>query len=440
MKIRFLVPCFALVSLVFFVCCPQTPAQAPAPPAEIPEEVAVSARIAELGGSIQRNAERRITRIIIENTANLTAEDMQAIGKLTSLEWIRLVGPSVNDEHVEALSGLASLRIVDIENSGITDSSLETLKTLPEIHTLGMRRNLRLSNNAIRLFAEFPNLQTLRILYNDFSPMSLYDLDRLTSVRVLDLRGLQIGDDTLMFIGDLENLEEIRIRSGSVTNTGIAELVRNPKLRVIELQDTSVSIGSAAIFERMENLRSLRIFRAAEFGARAVEELGVLTNLETLELRGVGCDVEALLALKPLTRLRTVEFSELPGLNAETIIEVLKSYPELESIRLFGILPADDSVASFLATIPALRSVGLPATGITDAGLEALTALTELTFLDIHANRIRITPQGANVLNRFPNLRRLIIPETVDTPALRSALLESAPRLVITVNTYAHGQ
>jgi len=437
MNIRFIISCVALLSLVFLAGSP-IPAQTPAP-AETPEEAVVSARVAELGGSIQRNAERRITRVIIESTANLTAADMQAIGQLTSLEWIRLVGPSVTDEHVAALSGLVNLRIVDIENSSITDSSLEMLKTLPEIHTLGMRRNLRLSDNAIRLFAEFPNLQTLRILYNDFSPMSLYDLDRLTSIRVLDLRGLQIGDDTLMFIGDLENLEEIRIRSGSVTNTGIAELVRNPRLRLIELQDTSVSAGSAAIFNEMENLRSLRIFRAPQFGARAVEELGILTNLETLELRGVGCDAEALRALKPLTQLRTVEFSELPGLDAETIIEVLRSYPRLESIRIFGILPADDSVASFLATVPTLRSVSLPATGITDAGLEALTALTELTFLDIHANRIRVTPQGASVLNRFPELRRLIMPETLDSPALRAALLESAPRLVITINTYSHG-
>jgi len=433
MKLRFLIPCVALFSLTFFASSSQSVGQAPSP-TEMPEETIVRERTAQLGGAIRRNADGRIDRVIIESN-DLTLADMQAIGKLISIEWIRITGPSVTDEYVEALSELTNLKIVDIENSNITDRSLEMLKTRTEIHTLSLRRNLRFTDNAVKLFAKFPKLQTLRILYNGFSPMSLYDLGDLKSVRVLDLRGLPVGDDTLMFIADLENLEELRIRSSSITNVGISKLVRCTKLRVLEFQDSSISAGSAAIFKEMGSLRSLRIFRASQFGADAVAELGVLTNLETLELREVGCNNEALLALKPLTQLRTVEFSEL-AVDSATIIDVLRSYPRLESIRIFAI-SIDDTVPAFLATIPTLRSVALPATAITDAGLDALTALTDLTFLDIHANKVRITLQGANVLNKFKNLRRLIIPETLDNPALRAAILESSPRCVISINTYS---
>ena len=408
MKIRVLIPCFALLSLLLFVGCPQsqpptptspvekpdaepTPLEtladtldtghltihdaslapqvapiptepapvapeplrvAPVPPAETPEEKVVRERAATLGGSIRKNAEGRIDRVIIANN-DLTLADAQAIGKLTSLEWVRFAGPSITDEYVKALSNLPNLKIVDISNSSITDNSLDMLKTCTGIHTLELQRNLQLSDNAIKLFAEFPNLKTLKILYNGFSSASLYNLDKLQSVRVLDLRGLPVDDITLMCVADLEHLEEIRFRSGSLTNTGVAELARCSKLQSIEFQDTSIGTGCGAILKEMKSLRSLRIFRGGKFGAEAVAELGVLTDLETLELRAIGCNNEALLALKPLTQLKTLEFSELPGVDSATMVEVLKSYPKLESIRIFAI-PVDDTVASLLATIPTL--------------------------------------------------------------------------------------
>ena len=409
----------------------------PAPPQETPEEQVVRERAAVLGGSIRKNAEGRIDRVIIANN-DLTLADAKAIGKLTSLEWIRMAGPSITDEYVEALSDLPNLKIVDISNSIITDKSLEMLKTRTGIHTLELQRNLQLSDNAIKLFAEFPNLQTLKILYNGFSSASLYNLDSLKSVRILDLRGLPVGDDTLMFLADLENLEEIRIRSISVSNEGLAELAKSPKLKTIELQDTSISPGSAESFKEMKSLRSLRIFRGSKFTAEAVEELGILTNLTTLELREVGCNNEALLALKPLTQLKIVEFSELT-VDSATMVEVLKSYPKLESIRIFAI-PVDDTVASLLATVPTLKSVSLPATAITDKGLEALSVLSDLTLLDIHGNEARLTVQGsASALGNFKNLRRIIMPGTLNTPAVRSAILEGSPRCQIDTKVYSQG-
>ena len=388
----------------------------------------------QLGGTCRKNSGGRIIGIVIESN-DLTVGDMQLIGKLTDLESIRITGPSVNDGYVEAMSGLTKLKSVDIYNSTITDKSLEVLKTLPDISTLLLQRNLGLTDQAVALFAEFPKLQTLKILYNGFSPTSLFGLQKLTSIRVLDLRGLPIGNDTLMFIAKLENLEEIRIRSGTVTNLGIAQLKKCKKLKIVELQDTDISAGCVEHFREMEDLRYLRIFRCSQFGAEAIGELGVLTNLETLELRDMNCSNEALKALKPLTELKTVEFSELKGVDAATAIDVLQAYPKLESIRMFA-MPVDDSMAKFLAAIPGLKHVYLPATQISDEGLDALTAL-DLMSLDIHGNKEHITLEGARVLSKFKNLRRLILPETLDDPALKMEILKSSPRCNLTIRSYS---
>ena len=406
--------------------------ETPQPPQETPEETAVRERVQQLGGTIQKNPAGRIIRIIIESN-ELTVEDVQKIGKLTDLESIRLQGPVVNDEYVEALSGLTKLKSVDIENSSITDRSLEILKTLPDITTLALRRNVGFTDRAVKLFAEFPKLTVLRILYNGFSPMALYDLEALSSVRVLDLRGLPVGDDTLLFLANLEHLEDLYIR-GTVTNTGLVELKKCKKLKTLELQDADISPGCGEIFKEMESLRYLRVFRCDGLGARGISELGVVTQLDRLELRAMSCSNEALLALKPLVNLKIVEFSELSGVDSATIIEVLQSYPKLENIRIFAI-PVDDTVPVFLATLPGLTSVSLPATAITDKGLDALTALN-LTLLDIHGNKERITLEGAKVLSKFVDLRRLIIPETLNDPALREEILKNSPRCVFTVNTY----
>ena len=99
-------------------------------------------------------------------------------------------------------------------------------------------------------------------------------------------------------------------------------------------------------------------------------------------------------------------------------------------------MAVDDSVAEFLATVPSVKSIALPATAITDKGLAALTAL-DLTTLDIHGNKELITLPGAQVLSRFKNLRRLILPETLDDPALKSEILKSSPRCNITIRAYS---
>jgi len=459
MSIRLSILCLVLLSLIIFVGCPQSPApkipvqhqelgipaeqepvaepgpQVPTLPQETPEEIAVRERVKQLGGTCRKNPVGKIIGIVIENN-ELTVDDMWLIAKLIDLESIRITGPSVNDKYVEAMSGLTRLKSVDIENSNITDKSLEILKALPDIDTLSLRRNLGFTDHAVALFAEFPKLHTLKILYNGFSPTSLFGLKNLTAVRVLDLRGLQVGNDTLMFIAKLENLEEIHIRSGSVANTGVAQLKKCKKLKILELQDTDVSAGCAEHFKEMESLRFLRIFRCPQFGAEAIAELGILTNLDTLELRDMNCNNESLQALKPLVGLKTVEFSELKGVDAATIIDVLKAYPKLENIRMFA-MPVDDAVAGFLATMVDLKSIGVPATRITDNGLDALTAIKDLTSLDIHGNKERITLQGANVLGKFKNLRRLILPESLDDPVLKSAILKSSPRCVITIKTYS---
>ena len=425
--------CIPLLPLFLFICSPQFVVSQQT---TTPDEAAVLERAQELRGTVQRNAAGRILGLDI-TSAELTLADMQLIARLPDIETIRLVGPAVNDAYVETLRGLTTLHTVDIQNSSITDRSLVILAELPNIHTLRLRRNLNFTDRAITLFAEFPNLRELRILYNAFTPMALFDLGNLTTVRVLDLRALPITDSTLMFIGDLENLEELRVRSSSVTNNGVAHLKNCTNLRVLEFQDADVSTGLAEILKDFENLRFLRIFRCAPFGPDAITELGMLTQLDTLELRGLACSPEALRALKPLANLRSVEFSELGNVDSAVLLEVLQAFPDLHTIRLFGI-PADDTIAAHIATRTGMRRVLLPATAITDAGLEPLTTMEGLIALDIHANRIHITPQGAMVLSKFRDLRQLTIPETIDSPAFRAAMRENSPRIVITINSYAH--
>jgi len=451
---RLLFFCFTLSALLFSGCPKQSPVQnePPASPSsvkspvatpakstalrETSEEKVVRERTEQLGGTIRKNQAGQIIGVVIESN-ELTLADMQLIAQLSDLESIRLKSAFLDDDFVKVLSGLTQLKSVDFESSNITDRSLEILKEFPDIETLSLRQNVKLSDNAVALFAEFPNLKTLNILYNNhLSPASLLKLGKLSSLRVLDVRGCQVGDDTLYFISKLEHLEEIRIRSNQVTNEGIEDIVNCKKLKLLELQDTSIEAGCAVFFNEMENLRNLRIFRAPQFNAKAVSELGVLTNLETLELRGLNSSNESLQALKTLTKLKTVEFSELTDVDAATIVDVLKSYPALESVRMFA-MPVDDSVAEYLATIPALKSVALPATAITDKGLDVLTALKNLQTLDIHGNKELITLQGAQALTKFRNLRRLILPETLDNKDLKSTILKSSPRCVTTVKTYS---
>ena len=130
-----------------------------------------------------------------------------------------------------------------------------------------------------------------------------------------------------------------------------------------------------------------------------LEPLSRLTRLKWLCLGEMPIDDGIFPQLRPL---RHLEYLNLAYTNIRGDFRILEAAP-LRDVRLEGCRHVGDSCATALAAFPTLRQAELHMTGVTDAGVKALSALPlETLWLGP-----RITDTGLRFLCGIPTLRHL---------------------------------
>lgn len=94
--------------------------------------------------------------------------------------------------------------------------------------------------------------------------------------------------------------------------------------------------------------------------------------------------------------------------------ELLVGLPRLEAVYV-SYTDITDRTLAVLAQIPSIQGIGCGANNITDAGLEHLTGLKRLGFLDVNTCK-GITDQAFEHLDRMNNVRQLNLAWTSITP------------------------
>jgi hypothetical protein len=145
------------------------------------------------------------------------------------------------------------------------------------------------------------------------------------------------------------------------------ELVRD-QARVFPPRPLSSGLRSLQIWHcryatlaPLSQFRSLRILSIDGFPDPTLDTIGLLTELEWLSILHLP-KVTTLAPLRHLSRLRCLSLRTTPGWDAsskKTIVESLSpiaDLPALEHLELFGVVPADGSLAE-LQRAKSLRSV-----------------------------------------------------------------------------------
>lgn len=111
----------------------------------------------------------------------------------------------------------------------------------------------------------------------------------------------------------------------------------------------------------LSQFRNLRVLSVASFPDSTLDAIGLLAELEWLSILHLP-KVKALAPLRQLSRLRCLSLSTTPGWdgsNKKTVVDSLgpiAELPALEHLELFGVVPADRSLAA-LERATSLRSV-----------------------------------------------------------------------------------
>lgn len=278
------------------------------------------------------------------------------IGRLTELTSLKLANNEITE--LEFLTPLEKLVSLDLSNNQITDiTPLAQLKKL---------RTLHLDNNDIK----------------DFSP--LYDLSELT---MLTIGGIEVGQSQ---IKELKTRLPGCLIYNDEANTDIVEVHLGGKtfksdVTKLDLSDCSITdLSALSVCTSLEELR---------LSGNYIRDIGPLLDIP--KLRVLDLSNNMISDIRPLMSMTTLEHLNLAG-NKISSITALSQLKQLKELVLNG---NDIDGTQNLAKLSALKILGLKDTGISDADLERLYNLKNLTVLALE-NNPDITESGVNQLKK----------------------------------------
>ena len=278
------------------------------------------------------------------------------IGRLTELTSLKLADNEITE--LEFLTPLQKLVSLDLSNNQISDiTPLAQLKKL---------RTLHLDNNDIK----------------DFSP--LYDLSELT---MLTIGGIEVSQSQ---IKELKTRLPGCLIYSDEANTDIVEVHLGGKtfksdVTTLALPDCSIpDLSALSVCTSLEELR---------LSGNYIRDISPLLDIP--KLRVLDLSNNMISDIRPLMSMTTLEHLNLAG-NKISSITALSQLKQLKELVLNG---NDIDGTQNLAKLSALKILGLKKTGISDADLEKLYNLKNLTVLALE-NNPDITESGVNQLKK----------------------------------------
>lgn len=275
------------------------------------------------GAKISRGLDDR-PRSVRFLTGAVTAESVQQLQQLESLQDIHGTATGLSDEQVAAVMKLpkltavslldsdagtacikavaASLTLSDLDLSGgdkLTDEAVAGLKGQVHLRVLKLDRT-PLTDASADVLASLKNLEELSLLDTRISVAGLKTIAAgLPQLRILRAQSDQINDDVVDVLLSLQQLEEAELSGSKITSARLSELVAHKTLGKLLLADCPEITNDAVLsLGAMEALRELDVsgsqFNGEGFNAsgfRNLESIGAnncpLTNESVVHFTGV---------------------------------------------------------------------------------------------------------------------------------------------------------
>ncbi|CAN6381971.1 unnamed protein product [Urochloa humidicola] len=344
-----------------------------------------------------------------------------------SVKWCR----EISDIGIELLAKKCpELRSVDISYLKVTNESLRSLSTLDKLEDITMVCCLFIDDDGLKMLSAGKSLQSIDVSrcphVTSHGLASLIDgqrfirkinaghclheietgfLSKLSTIgqtlTVLRLDGVEIFASNLQAIGDsCKNLVEIGLsKCNSVTDDGISSLVVNCSyLRTIDVTCCHLLTNDAlaAIAENCRMVECLRLESCPFINEKGLERIGTrCSHLKEIDLTDCRIDDEALQHLASCSELQTLKLGLCSSISDKGLVYIGSNCAKLVELDLYRCSTiTDEGLAALAHGCKRIRILNLRyCTQITDAGLKHLSALAELTHLEMRC-LVRITGVG----------------------------------------------
>jgi internalin A len=208
------------------------------------------------------------------NNARLSADDLQRIAKIDSLEYlspnVSLISTGIQPPLLRYFKGMKNLRELNLDGCRLTDEDADHLADLAHL-------------SALQIFSWSPK---------GFEALAK-NCQNLESLRVLDSYEGTTKDSDLASLNKLKHLKELWLGSDKITNDGLAQLAMMNKLEELYVPASITPDG----LRHLEKLRQLKRLR---FGRNYVEKAKnpvLLSHALDLLVEKQGRDVKGALAV-----------------------------------------------------------------------------------------------------------------------------------------------
>lgn len=208
------------------------------------------------------------------------------------------------------------------------------------------------------------------------------------NVVAVDLRSSWATDSDMPRLAQMKDLKRLDLSLTRISDRGLRALKAAPAIEELNLYFAEqISDEGAATVKGWKHLQRLNL-RGAKITDATLEFLSGVSTLESLDIGWAQITDTGLEHLAPLTNLRRLAM----GGNklTDTALQFLRQMPQIEYLDLGGAQRTDSGLWSLL---------------LTDAGVEAIAAVTEL--LDLRLAGTSITAHGVELLKPLARLERL---------------------------------
>jgi hypothetical protein len=331
----------------------------------------------------------RLRELDIASTKSLTKRGIPNLGRMTSLEALRLTdvneqGNGLGDAALAAASRIPNLRELSIAECGTTDDGVRYVRLMPRLTRLTLRQEGRLTDAALASVSRVKQLTRLDLSsyvataaygWMRFSPDSLSQLSALRDLEVLRLAGqapkaelfpmpklksLSVGavdQAAAARIAQCGELRSLELLYSGITDEGLREIARLPELRRLSLSSTIVTDAGIAHLKALPNVEHVEL-RATSVGDEAIGHLSQMKTLTRVDLDGNGrpgafpgrrFTADGLRRLKQLPGLRTLYLTNLELAGGSG---ALKELTQLRELSLMMTDIKDLEVADLEAALP----------------------------------------------------------------------------------------
>jgi internalin A len=248
-------------------------------------EAKAAAYLRERGVKVSREA---LSASFLET--HVTVAEMQQLGCLLRVRYLRFAGTDLSDELMNYVGALESLEHLNLAAPELTDKALEHVAALPALTGLVVSET-KITGTGVRSLANIDSLETLILSGSQLSDDALADALRSFSdhhsLWRLAIVHCPVGNNTAAAIGCLDTLDtltRVELEGTKVSDDALKELSALPYLTSLNMTDTQITDAGLAYLKRYPRLRSLDLRHTSALTARGIASLRDVVTLEAVVL------------------------------------------------------------------------------------------------------------------------------------------------------------